>query len=113
MSWAQRYAPCKELLLVDDHGELLWGNPSHPELALSAVLAANASLRSGAQSITQQASTTLQLSADRHLTVLPCTTRLGQVTLALVNAWPATTHDQIACLREALTLSIEGKPEGH
>lgn len=109
MSWAERYVPSKEVLLVDDHGELLWGNPTHPELALSAVLAANVSLRNGAEAITQQPATSLRLSDDKTLTVLPCTTRLGLVTLALLNANPEPTQEQISCLREALTLSVEGK----
>jgi hypothetical protein len=108
MAWAQTYAPSKEILLVDDHGELLWGNPSHPELALSAVLAANVQMRTGAHAVAPQAAN-LNLGKDRHLTVLPCTTRLGLVTLAILNAQPLLSNDQLSCLREALTLSVEGK----
>lgn len=109
MTWAERYAPSKEILLVDDHGELLWGNPSHPELALSAILAANVSLRDGVNSMTQQSATSLKLAEDKNLTVMPCATRLGLVTLALLNSDPTPTNEQISCLREALTLSVEGK----
>ena len=109
MTWAERYAPSKEILLVDDHGELLWGNPSHPELALSAILAANVSLRDGVHSMTQQSATSLKLADDKNLTVMPCATRLGLVTLALLNSDPTPTNEQISCLREALTLSVEGK----
>jgi hypothetical protein len=109
MTWAERYAPSREILLVDDHGELLWGNPSHPELALSAILAANVSLREGVHSMTQQSATSLKLAEDKNLTVMPCVTRLGLVTLALLNSDPSPTNEQISCLREALTLSVEGK----
>jgi hypothetical protein len=109
MTWAGNYVSAQEILLVDDHGELLWGNPSHPELALSAVLAANANLHTGAQAITQQPVASVRLSESKHLTVLPCPTRLGLVTLALLNVAPALSNDQVSCLREALTLSVEGK----
>jgi hypothetical protein len=109
MTWAKNYAPAQEILLVDDHGELLWGNPSHPELALSAVLAANVNLHSGAQAITQPPASSVRLSENKNLTVLPCPTRLGLVTLALLNAEPTPSNDQVSCLREALTLSVEGK----
>jgi hypothetical protein len=109
MTWAERYVPSREILLVDDHGELLWGNPSHPELALSAILAANVSMRDGVHSLTQQPSASLKLAEDKNLVVMPCVTRLGLVTLALLNAEPSPTNEQISCLREALTLSVEGK----
>jgi hypothetical protein len=109
MTWAERYAPSREILLVDDHGELLWGNPSHPELALSAILAANVSLREGVHTMTQQPAASLKLADDKNLTVLPCVTRLGLVTLALLNPESSPTNEQISCLREALTLSVEGR----
>lgn len=101
-SWAIRFTTAEELLLLDDHGDLLWGSPTRDDLIISTMLAVNAALRSSA--IAKPASLLRTAAgARRDLSILPCPTRYGTVTLALVNAksTPADT------LREALVLAIE------
>lgn len=109
MNWSSRIVSCEDRLLMDDHGDMLWGGASRSELALSAILAVSASLRSAPQALTRPASVIFsRLGADRELSVLPCPTRFGMVTLALLNAAPID-DETAAVLRDALTLCIEGK----
>ena len=109
MQWASQIVVCEDRLLMDDHGDMLWGGASRSELALSAILAVSASLRSAPQAMTKPASIILsRLGPHRELSVLPCPTRFGMVTLALLNA-PLVDDETAKTLREALTLCIEGK----
>ncbi len=108
MKWSSQIVPCEDRLLMDDHGDMLWGGASRNELALSAILAVSASLRSAPQAMTRPAAVIhSRLSPNRELSVLPCPTRFGMVTLALLNA-PAIDDETAAILRDALTLCIEG-----
>lgn len=109
MQWASQIVVCEDRLLMDDHGDMLWGGASRSELALSAILAVSASLRSAPQAMTKPAAVILsRLGPHRELSVLPCPTRFGMVTLALLNA-PPVDDETARTLREALTLCIEGK----
>lgn len=109
MKWASQIVPCEDRLLMDDHGDMLWGGASRSELALSAILAVSASLRSAPQAMTRPAAVIhSRLGVNRELSVLPCPTRFGMVTLALLNA-PPIDDKTAAILRDALTLCIEGK----
>ncbi len=108
MKWSSQIVPCEDRLLMDDHGDMLWGGASRSELALSAILAVSATLRSAPQAMTRPAAVIhSRLGHDRELSVLPCPTRFGMVTLALLNA-PAIDDETAAILRDALTLCIEG-----
>ncbi|MEI6537580.1 MAG: hypothetical protein WCN98_19715 [Verrucomicrobiaceae bacterium] len=109
MKWASQIVPCEDRLLMDDHGDMLWGGSARSELALSAILAVTANQRAGTQAMASPAAViNSRLGANRELSVLPCPTRFGMVTLALLNA-PPIDDETAACLREALTLCIEGK----
>jgi len=106
--WAKSVAPCEDILLVDDHGDLLWGESVRADLALSIVLAAGAGLRTGSDAITHSSVfIRSRMGEEGELSVLPCPTCHGMVTLALLNA-ECLTNETVACLREALTLCIEG-----
>lgn len=108
MPWAHELAGCEDILLVDDHGDLLWGAPSHTDLALSATLAAEAGLRTGGEAAAR--SSVFIRSRQGHLKelcVIPCATRLGTVILALVNG-TGLTQDTAAFLRESLIRCVEG-----
>ena len=74
---------------------------------LAAVLALNTGLRSDAR---PSAVIRTRLGAAKELSVLPCPTRFGMVTIAFLNA-PTIPDDTAASLREALALCIEGKAE--
>lgn len=109
MQWSSQIVSCEDRLLMDDHGDMLWGGASRSELALSAILAVSTSLRSAPQAITKPVTVIhSRLGPNRELSVLPCPTRFGMVTLALLNA-PAIDDETAAILRDALTLCIEGK----
>ncbi len=109
MQWASQIVTCDDRLLMDDHGDMLWGGASRSELALSAILAVSASLRSAPQAMTRPAAVIIsRLGPNRELSVLPCPTRFGMVTLALLNA-PPVDDETATILRNALTLCIEGK----
>ncbi len=108
MAWAQSVAPCQDILLVDDHGDLLWGGPSRADLALSVILAAGAGLRSGSDALTRTSVfIRSRLGDQQELSVLPCPTRFGMVTLALLNA-TSLSNETVARLREALTRCVDG-----
>lgn len=108
MDWAQTLAPCEDLLLVDDHGDLLWGGPSRADLALSVVLAAGAGLRSGAEALTRSSVfIRSRFGEQKELSILPCQTRYGTVTLALLNAHNLG-NNTAARLRQTLQWCIDG-----
>jgi hypothetical protein len=106
--WATRFAECTELLLVDDHGDLLWGVPSHPDMVVATMLAVQQALRSSAGSV-QQPPTLLQVTVgeDGPVHALPCSTRYGLVTMVLVGIAGSLAESSAAALREALVLSVE------
>lgn len=103
--WAARLTRAEQIILMDDYGDLLWGNPESNDLILTAMLALNASSRSripGAPAFLRS-----QLGQNRELHALPTATRFGTVTLALINPTEislATT----GLLQDGLVKSIEG-----
>lgn len=110
VQWARKLAPCEDILLVDDHGDLLWGGPARSGLAVSAILAISASLRSSAKDIASPPAVVRTHLGDRvNLSLVPCPTHFGLVTLAFFNA-PELTEQTAACLREAVSLCIEATP---
>ncbi|HEY2573087.1 MAG TPA: hypothetical protein VGH65_03425 [Verrucomicrobiaceae bacterium] len=107
MRWAQSQVPCEDILLVDDHGDLLWGGSTRADLALSVVLTAGAGLRSGSDALTRSSVfIRSRLGEQKELSVLPCPTRHGMVTLALLNA-NTLANDTAAGLRDALARCID------
>jgi hypothetical protein len=105
--WAARLTGATEILLADDHGDMLWGAPTHPSLIVSAMLAVQQELRASAGSLHQPLSILQVHVGDLgEVHVLPCSTRFGLVTVILVDA-PALTESTAASLREALVLSVE------
>ena len=106
--WASGRLAAEDLLLVDDHGDVLWGTKGRADLALTALLSLNTALRSTAGGgIRPPGLIRNQLSPGRELTVLPCSTRHGTVTLALLNA-KDIPQDAVDSLREHLVHAVEG-----
>lgn len=105
--WAGKVSGATEVLLADDHGDMLWGAPSHPSLIVSALLAVQQALRTSAGSLHRPPNVLSVPATDvGDLQVLPCSTRFGLVTIVLVSA-PALDEAVVGALREALVLSVE------
>ena len=107
--WVARLVANEEMLLIDDNGDLLWGSPSRSDLAMSALLSVSSSLRSTAEGVCKPPEIIRsKLSGNKELSVLPCHTRFGLVTLALVNT-DGIPEETVGWLREALVLAVEGR----
>ncbi|RBP48081.1 hypothetical protein DES53_101881 [Roseimicrobium gellanilyticum] len=105
--WASRFSGATEVLLADDHGDMLWGVPSHSSLIVSAILAVQQALRASAGSLQQPPNVLWVPDTEAgDVQVLPCSTRFGLVTIILVSA-PELEGTSVAALREALVLSVE------
>lgn len=107
-AWArQRVAP-GELLLLDEHGDLLLGSEARAALVLSIMLAANAAQRSRAAIVGRDGvHVTRQPTPEGgELAVVTCPTRLGLIHLAVEH--PVSLPDQEArLLRQALMSAVE------
>ncbi|WP_038169001.1 hypothetical protein [Verrucomicrobium sp. BvORR106] len=103
--WAARLTRAEQIILMDDYGDLLWGNPETNDLILTAMLALNASSRSripGAPAFLRS-----QLGQNRELHALSAATRFGTVTLALINPGEISVATT-GLLQDGLVKSIEG-----
>lgn len=103
-AWAARSTTAEELILLNEHGDLLWGSPTCDDLVPSAMVTVNAAMRASIGS----PSTTLPMlrakaAAGKELSILCCSTRQGPVILAMVNAKNAPESN----LRESLIQAIE------
>jgi len=106
--WAIQLTNAQEVILVDDHGDSLWGALSRNDLVISAMLALNANLRSSASEISNPSRVVRSKAGPEHeLSIMPCSTHYGMVSLAIVSAQPLS-DEVVACLREALILAIDG-----
>jgi hypothetical protein len=106
-SWAYRHISGGEILVVDDHGDLLWGQHARPELILSTLMARNASSRSSPLSACGLSGTIhYSLASGNTLTVIPCDTRLGmiQVVICAAEGLPEMDADR---LRQALIAAMD------
>lgn len=100
--WANQKWGAQELLIVDEFGDLLWGPPKKSGLVLSTMMAWNAAIRASAQAASGVVQTRQQmLPAGESLTLIPCSTRLGLLQIALVKA-QAPWENETASLRETL-----------
>lgn len=83
-AWASDRLGEGEVLVVDDHGDLLWGHHAKPELILSTLMARNAASRSNPLSACGLSGTVHHaLASGNTLTVIPCSTRLGMIQIAV------------------------------
>ncbi len=107
-TWArQRVAP-GELLLLDEHGDLLWGAEAKAALVFSVMLAAGAVSRSSAADVCEDGVRVARQPTVEggELAVLSCPTRLGLIHLAVEH--PSRLPDnEAALLRQALMSAIE------
>jgi hypothetical protein len=106
--WAGDLTRAEQIILMDDYGDLLWGNPETNDLILTTMLALSASSRAQAAELKGPGFLRSRLSNDRDLYAMPGNTRYGTVTLALINPTGTETMGMASRLHEALVKSIEG-----
>ena len=106
--WACSLLGTREVLLVDDYGDVLWGTPGQTALVLSAVMAWHSAQRASASATCiDPERIDKPLPPDRSLTVLPLRTRYGVVSLAVIQGQPVTAENATA-IRQALAVAVEG-----
>ena len=107
-TWAGKRLCTKELLLVDDYGDVLWGGHEHTALVLAAMMAWQSSQRASAESVyAEQDRIDKEISPGRHLTVIPMRTLYGTVSLAAICEMMMSENDARE-VRAALIKAVEG-----
>ncbi len=106
--WARRRVAPAELLLLDEHGDLLLGAEARAALVLSVMLAASAARRSTAAGVCETSAVIARqpTPAGGELTVLSCPTRLGLIHLAVERSI-SLPDSEIDLLRQALLSAVE------
>ena len=106
--WVCARLGTREVLLVDDYGDVLWGAQGQTALVLSAMMAWHSAQRASASATCIDPDRIDKpLPPDRALTVLPLRTRYGVVSLAVILGKPVDDTDAIA-IRQALAIAVEG-----
>ncbi|MFZ4768312.1 MAG: hypothetical protein ACOYMN_25475 [Roseimicrobium sp.] len=96
-AWAAKLTLAQELVIGNEHGDLLWGTPAGHDLTLTATLAAKAAMRTQSGSPVK-----IRPSKAQEFVVLSCTTSMGTATLALGNPKSTPTELLIPALATAL-----------
>lgn len=110
-AWAERRLFLSDLIVVDDHGDILWGDHAKAGLVVSAMMACKAAMRSSALGAAGLSSVIEQpISADRLLVIVMCETQYGTLSIALVRDGSLTEADA-ELLRNALVAAVES--QGH
>ena len=110
--WAMRRTRTTEFLIVDAHGDVLWGRHVHAGLVVSTMLACTAALRSSAIGAAELLGVIEQpLPAEKILSVIPCQTCYGVINIAVVRR-EGVEEPEAALLRRALVAAIEARPPG-
>ncbi|MDZ4288729.1 MAG: hypothetical protein U0984_12260 [Prosthecobacter sp.] len=105
--WARRCIGTGEVFVVDDRGDLLSGPQDQATLILSTLLALNAAARASAWSACEGSQVLHQsLAAEAMVTVIPCSTRLGVMQVAVV-APHAIADGDAAVIRDALIATMD------
>ena len=108
-SWAQPALDQSELFVVGDQGDLLWGQPAHSGLVLSAIMAWGATSRMSALSACETASPLRRvLATGSHLIVIPCATRLGVMHIAITGT-VSLPDMHLPALRQALIAAMDAE----
>lgn len=108
-SWTGRQLGLNDLLVVDDHGDILFGMHEHAGLVVSAMMACKATMRSSALGAAGLSNIIEQpISIDRMLVIVPCETSYGTLSIAFVHEGGFPQGDALL-LRNALVLAIEAR----
>ncbi len=99
----------RDILLVDDFGDVLWGGQAQTPLVLSAMMAWQSSQHSTTAVTTSNMPSRIdkELSGGRSLTILSTRTRYGVVNLAAIGPEPIAEAEALA-LQDALSRAVEG-----
>jgi hypothetical protein len=107
--WAMRRTGTQEFLIVDSHGDVLWGRHVQAGLVVSTMLACTAALRSSAIGAAELLGVIEQpLPGEKKLTVIPCQTCYGMINLAIVRR-DTVEEPEAALLRRALIATVEAR----
>ncbi|MDH4475249.1 MAG: hypothetical protein QE274_02140 [Verrucomicrobiaceae bacterium] len=106
--WAHRRLDPGELVLLDEHGDVLWGAHAKGALILSAMMAANALSRSSAVGACQVGQEVVRqvLSSGGQLAVLSCDTQAGLIHLAVEHPTLRVRDEEMRLLGQALVSAI-------
>lgn len=106
--WAHRRLDPGELVLLDEHGDVLWGAQAKGALILSAMMAANALSRSSAVGACQVGREVVRqvLSSGGQLAVLSCDTQAGLIHLAVEHPTLRVRDEEMRLLEQALVSAI-------
>ena len=106
--WAHRRLNPGELVLLDEHGDVLWGAQAKGALILSAMMAANALSRSSAVGACQVEREVVRqvLSSGGQLAVLSCDTQAGLIHLAVEHPTLRIRDEEMRLLGQALMSAI-------
>ncbi len=112
--WAEVRLGSDELLIIDDHGDVLSGRHEHEGLLVSAMMACTAALRHSAMGACDLPPVIEQrISAGRLLVIVSCQTIHGviHITTVLGESLPAS---EASILRDALIAAVEtpAEPQG-
>lgn len=101
--WAAARSKSDNLLVLDHHGDILWGVPTREDLVVQTMLLINSATIKGTP--VEHALRT-NTTADKQITVLRSPTRYGSVTISILAS--NSPHETIlADLRQSLTLAID------
>ena len=106
--WAHRRLNPGEMVLLDEHGGVLWGAQAKGALILSAMMAANALSRSSAVGACQVEREVVRqvLSSGGQLAVLSCDTQAGLIHLAVEHPTLRIRDEEMRLLGQALMSAI-------
>jgi hypothetical protein len=106
-SWARPLMNGSHLFVIDDQGDLLWGQSLHQELVVTTVMAWVAFSRmSGVLAFERVPLLHQRMATGDHLTALPCPTRLGLLHIAITGDH-ALADEHLPELRQALIAAME------
>lgn len=107
--WATRRMNTIEMFIVDDHGDVLWGEHAQAGLVVSATMACKAAARSSALGASELMGVIEQpITEGRSLIIVPCRTSYGPLSITLIRDRSLTT-DEAILLREALLAAVEAQ----
>ncbi len=108
--WSMRWLGTDQLVVVDEHGDLVWGTDARASLVLSAMMAWTAALRATALSACDMPTVIhRELSTGEMLAVIPCRTRVGDLQIAVMRS-VGLAGTEAGLLRQALEAALDVGP---